>query len=99
MKIYISGSEDPEKRNQVKEVLEKNGHEVIDSKNVEKQSCILSKRGKKAVRISLIPHCDTIFMMHNWQSDNMAKEELTRAIEEKLIICFEGGKTAKECVE
>lgn len=90
MKIYISGSEDPEKRKQVKEVLEENGHEVIDSKTVEKQSCILSKKGKDAVRMSLIPHCEAIFMIDGWQDCETARKEFDKAVEEKLTICFEG---------
>ncbi|MCI8409307.1 MAG: hypothetical protein HFJ09_08580 [Lachnospiraceae bacterium] len=46
MKIYISGPEDPKKRKQVREILAKNGHEVIGEQE-EKQNWILSisKRG------------------------------------------------------
>lgn len=94
MRIYISGSEEPEKRKQVKAVLEKNGHEVIDSQEGEKPSWVLSvsKRGKIAVRLSLISRCDVIFMMDGWQKCNIAKQEFNKAAEEKLIICFENGK-------
>lgn len=92
MKIYISGSEDPEIRKQAAEALVKNGHEVIDSKAVESQIWILSKRGKAAVRMSLIPHCDLIFMMNGWQNCQLAKQELEKAIQEKLTVCFENGK-------
>lgn len=92
MKIYISGSEEPEKRKQAVEALVKNGHEVIDSKDVESQTWILSKRGKAAVRMSLIPHCEAIFMMDGWQDCEIARKEFDKAVEEKLIICFEGKK-------
>ncbi|MCI8408720.1 MAG: DUF4406 domain-containing protein [Lachnospiraceae bacterium] len=94
MKIYISGSEDPEKRKQVAEALAKNGHEVIDSKSIESQIWILSKRGKAAVRTSLIPHCEAIFMMDSWQNCEIARKEFDKAVEERLTICFENGKGA-----
>ena len=90
MKIYLSGSEDPEKRKQAAEALVKNGHEVIDSKAVESQVWILSKRGKAAVRMSLIPHCEAIFMMDGWRDCEIARKEFDKAVEERLTICFEG---------
>lgn len=99
MKIYISGSEDPEKRKKVAEILCKNGHVVVDGKKQETKKIVLSKRGKLEIRLSLIPKCDTIFMMEGWQNHDIAKIEFDKAVEERLIICFEDGKTAKECVE
>ncbi|MDE7422124.1 MAG: DUF4406 domain-containing protein [Lachnospiraceae bacterium] len=98
MKIYISGSEDPEKRKQVKTALEKSGHEVIDRKDVEKQVEVLSTRGENAICMSLIAHCEAIFLIDGWQKSSMARREFNKAVKEKLTICFENGKTAKECV-
>lgn len=92
MKIYISGSEDPEKRKQAAEALVKNGHEVIDSQYIEDQAWILSKRGKNAVRISMIPHCEAIFLIDGWQKSSIARREFNKAAQEKLTICFENGK-------
>ena len=98
MKIYLSGSEDPEKRKQAKTALEKSGHEVIDRKDVEKQVEVLNIRGENAICMSLIAHCEAIFLIDGWQKSGIARREFNKAVKEKLTICFEGGKTAKECV-
>ena len=94
MKVYISGpmmGKSYRNRFAMAEVeLEQAGHVVVNPARIATPH--MTRRQYREVTEELLNGCDTILMLEGWQNITECNAEMARAIQNKMIITFEGGK-------
>lgn len=94
MKVYISGPMDGKaykNRFAMAEItLEQGGNVAISPAKIVKQQ--MTPQQYREATQDLLDECDTILMLDGWQNVPECNAEMARAIQNKMIITFEGGK-------
>lgn len=97
MKIYISGKRNEQERyNEAAEMLEKEGHEVINYIKIKKQLPGMSRREHETMEHMLITMSDAIFVLNGWKESEAAKAEVFFALENSVNIMFEQSEVVEE---
>lgn len=94
MNVYVSGpmtGKAYKNRFAMAEVeLEKGGNVAVSMAKIATQEMPSKEYQKTAWE--LLDACDVILMLDGWQQEDMCNMELARAMQNKMIIAFEGGK-------
>ena len=94
MKVYISGpmngKDYKNKFAMAETVLEEAGNVVANPAKVVKPH--MSHRERREASRELLDMCDTILLLEGWHDCRECREDLRRALKNKMTIAFEGGK-------